>query len=175
MSLSIEALCQCAICCEIMTDPKTLQCEHSFCKECLEECVEFDDNSVLPFITCPICRVKNNLGVGGTVSALNAQLFLRQCFDQLNLNDTSERQVCIHCKNAIQNALLSYLNVFWIFFVVSKATLVSHEQNLMKMILGVFLCPSQDTIFLLYCSLLPWPYNILMRYGARLPPNYRLF
>jgi len=115
MSLSIEALCQCAICCEIMTDPKTLQCEHSFCKECLEECVEFDDNSVLPFITCPICRVKNNLGVGGTVSALKAQLFLRQCFDQLNLNDTSEREsasqeeiICSHCALTSNNVIKWY-------------------------------------------------------------------
>ena len=46
----------CAICLEVYRDPRTLPCQHSFCRECLEQSVgSSEDKSTL---VCPVCRKK---------------------------------------------------------------------------------------------------------------------
>ena len=44
----------CAICLEVYRDPRALPCQHSFCRECLEQSIgSSDDKSTL---VCPVCR-----------------------------------------------------------------------------------------------------------------------
>lgn len=51
MSLPEEDL-TCPICCEIFADPVLLQCSHSFCRSCLERCLDRGLRE------CPVCRKK---------------------------------------------------------------------------------------------------------------------
>ena len=78
----IQQIFECPICVELMNNPKTLQCEHSFCKECLEGCVTFQINGA-PSILCPTCRAEHILGYGETVSDMKAQLILKQILDEM--------------------------------------------------------------------------------------------
>ena len=48
-----EDVLQCPICCDEITTPKTLPCQHSFCRKCLERLVKTSAGSLL----CPLCRM----------------------------------------------------------------------------------------------------------------------
>ncbi|XP_064177045.1 nuclear factor 7, brain-like [Anguilla rostrata] len=51
-----EELC-CSVCCAIFKDPVLLECSHSFCRVCLQQC--WGENSPRE---CPICRSKASSG-----------------------------------------------------------------------------------------------------------------
>ena len=51
----VSSLGECPVCMEIMLDPKTLQCQHSYCKECLEELVDISGD-VGATVKCPMCQ-----------------------------------------------------------------------------------------------------------------------
>ena len=50
----------CAICLELYTNPKSLPCLHSFCKQCLEG-LSLDPQEGKYFISCPTCRNRTHL------------------------------------------------------------------------------------------------------------------
>ena len=50
----VESMIECGICKDVMKDPRTLPCVHSFCLNCLEQCaVRTRIGTRMP---CPICR-----------------------------------------------------------------------------------------------------------------------
>ena len=79
---SFHKLCECAICLEILTNPCLLQCEHSFCKECLDKIVKFESDCLL--IICPTCQVQHVLRNG--MQELKASLPIKQMLDIINKN-----------------------------------------------------------------------------------------
>ena len=51
----VDEVFACAICLELMHEPTTLACGHSFCGACIEQC--FVDDVRHSTLTCPQCRV----------------------------------------------------------------------------------------------------------------------
>jgi len=58
MAESIAKLLECAICLDVLKDPKALPCLHSFCLSCLENTVESPESEI---IKCPTCREEHKL------------------------------------------------------------------------------------------------------------------
>ena len=57
----IEENLECTVCLEVLKDPRTLPCCHSFCKDCLEGVVktcrdEAPRDRPMREIPCPTCR-----------------------------------------------------------------------------------------------------------------------
>ena len=50
-----EDIFKCSICEDVLQDPRQTPCEHSFCKECIEHCLNRGHRN------CPICREPVNL------------------------------------------------------------------------------------------------------------------
>ena len=44
----------CSICFETYRDPRALPCQHGFCRECLEQCIESSEDKGT--LVCPVCR-----------------------------------------------------------------------------------------------------------------------
>ena len=57
----IESLLNCPICLEAFVYPKRLNCDHTFCQECLEQ--HIPPGALI--ITCPTCRSKTKKPAGG--------------------------------------------------------------------------------------------------------------
>ena len=48
----LKVKCECAICLERMVDAKTLKCQHSFCKDCLDDVITIEEGNIVS-ISCP--------------------------------------------------------------------------------------------------------------------------
>ena len=53
----IEEEITCSICSDIFDEPKTLPCLHTFCKKCIQFCVETVERSNKNQHACPLCRL----------------------------------------------------------------------------------------------------------------------
>jgi len=64
---SLEELLECAICTDLLTDPKMLQCGHTFCAECLQGVYNASGQS--GNLRCPNCRAVTPVpnGISGLV------------------------------------------------------------------------------------------------------------
>ena len=51
----IEEEITCSICGELFTDPKTIPCLHTFCKQCIEKSI-VSNKKMASIICCPLCR-----------------------------------------------------------------------------------------------------------------------
>ena len=75
----LEEQLNCSICLDIYSDPKLLQCFHTYCRECLVKLVVRDQQGELCLI-CPTCRQATPVpanGVTGLQSAFQINKFLR--------------------------------------------------------------------------------------------------
>ena len=85
----LEEQLNCSICLDIYTDPKLLQCFHTYCRKCLVKLVVRDQQGDLS-LTCPICRqatpVPTNR-VTGLQSAFQTNEFLRIRDDLIKKRD----------------------------------------------------------------------------------------
>ena len=79
---SLRKLCECPVCLEILNNPRTLQCEHSLCKECLDNLVIFTECFL--YVTCPTCQYQETLECG--VEALKGGLLIKQMLDIIPKN-----------------------------------------------------------------------------------------
>ncbi|XP_033631731.1 E3 ubiquitin-protein ligase TRIM56-like [Asterias rubens] len=89
---------ECGICYEQYTDPRVLDCLHSFCKTCLQkyQSTNYKDATML---ICPVCRKKTKLHQKD-VQALKTNFNITGLADQLKLVSLSEDNhwVCKLCK-----------------------------------------------------------------------------
>lgn len=76
-----EAICKCAICLEVWRNPKTLNCDHAFCKDCLEDL--YDPTQKPEGISCPTCRNFHPLGENDTVNSIKTNIYTKQLIDAL--------------------------------------------------------------------------------------------
>ena len=87
----LEEQLYCAICLDIYSDPKLLQCFHTYCRDCLVKLVVRDQQGELS-LTCPTCRqatpVPGN-GVTGLQSAFQTNEFLRIRDDLIKKRDAA--------------------------------------------------------------------------------------
>ena len=85
----LEEQLNCSICLDIYTDPKLLQCFHTYCRKCLVKLVVRDQQGDLS-LTCPICRQATPVpanGVAGLQSAFQTNEFLRIREDLIKKRD----------------------------------------------------------------------------------------
>ena len=75
----------CAICLEVLTDPRMLPCVHSFCFGCLDEWVKKSARNKT--ITCPLCKEISLLPKGGLKKVKN-NYFLQDLVGRLNKKET---------------------------------------------------------------------------------------
>ena len=80
----------CPICYQLFKNPKYLPCYHSYCEKCLEKMV------VRSKITCPECRQKVTVPVGG-VKKLTNNFFISRMVDELVLQRKVEGEEEVKC------------------------------------------------------------------------------
>jgi tripartite motif-containing protein 2/3 len=91
----------CSICLDTYTDPKLLQCFHTYCRQCLVPLVERDQQGLL-HILCPTCRQATpvpDTGVRGIQSAFHITPFLdslRASPAPADANHVNVRRCCAH-------------------------------------------------------------------------------
>ena len=56
----IEEEITCSICGDLFTDPKTIPCLHTFCKQCIEKSIE-SNKKMASIVCCPLCRTSLSL------------------------------------------------------------------------------------------------------------------
>lgn len=72
---------ECAICLQQLYKPKTLNCHHSFCKDCLDEIVTFQHDGSAS-ISCPMrCDVTTKIACNETTNALAANYHVKGTLD----------------------------------------------------------------------------------------------
>ena len=84
----------CAICLDIYTDPKLLQCFHIHCRQCLQKLVVRDQQGQLT-LTCPTCRQATPVpanGVAGLQSAFQVNHLLEILEEHKKAKDTAASQ-----------------------------------------------------------------------------------
>ena len=68
VNTAVKGILCCPLCLDVMRDPKTLHCNHSYCKRCLADFVKCNylkkDGSLqapgmMRFIVCPTCNTKS--------------------------------------------------------------------------------------------------------------------
>ena len=63
LAQEVNSVVECPICNDIMTIPKVLPCQHSFCLHCLQQ--HWPDKQDGELVSCPICRNEFLVPVGG--------------------------------------------------------------------------------------------------------------
>ena len=101
----------CAICLELLDDPKSMPCLHTYCKKCLMEALakrpcDPDLPRDRPAINCPLCRAEITLpdkGIEGLPSNFSATRKVETIKLQSRLNQ-NRVQKCDGCKECIAMA-----------------------------------------------------------------------
>ena len=83
----------CSICLDVLCEPKTLPCLHSFCKACLEDIVQAGRNKEL---LCPNCR-KPFVVPGNSIDSFPTNFQLISLIERLKLSDNNEQRVSAIC------------------------------------------------------------------------------
>lgn len=89
----IKNFVECSICLEKFDNPKMLKCSHMFCKECLEDIIEFmADGSAA--ITCPMrCAAQTLISVDETINDLSTSYEFKGILDALKERDNVDYEI----------------------------------------------------------------------------------
>lgn len=90
VSMDYQDLLECAICHELLCNPCTLACEHSFCKECIDHITKFKENLII--VTCSLCEVEQVIESG--FGNLKPPLVLKQMLDRANRYFVKIYRIC---------------------------------------------------------------------------------
>jgi len=92
---SINDLTQCAICHEMLSQPKLLPCFHTFCLGCLQK--SFADQQPGDGVPCAVCRRIFNVPDDG-IEALPPHFFVENILDSKRiLNQLTQQHKCEIC------------------------------------------------------------------------------
>ena len=98
----MEALLECSICMETLTEPRTLPCFHSFCKQCLTNFIATLKQAVkkgakVPEVfECPVCRTNFHVKEGESIEKMPSNHFINSMLELLTLTQQSVK--CESCK-----------------------------------------------------------------------------
>ncbi|XP_067932019.1 E3 ubiquitin-protein ligase TRIM56-like isoform X2 [Watersipora subatra] len=91
----------CKICLEGFTNPKSLDCLHTFCEDCIENHANSESSykkySDYREFTCPLCRKRTTLPLGG-VKKLPDNFLVSSLTEVVDRQKPSKFQVCDFCK-----------------------------------------------------------------------------
>ena len=86
----------CSVCTNIFTDPKQLQCLHSFCAQCLKQWHRSSHGR--DTIRCPKCQVLSKVPESGDLKDLPTSFYLNGLIDVLAIKECKSSQVqCGNC------------------------------------------------------------------------------
>ena len=89
---------ECPLCIEIVKNPTTLPCLHSFCLECLDRHANFARRQLKATIKCPVCQTLFQIPETDTFENLPSSFHLNRLVDVLALEDGSvQSQRCNSC------------------------------------------------------------------------------
>ena len=94
----MDELLQCSVCLERFDDPRTLPCNHNFCRTCLEKIPRnLEDRD--GHIVCPCCRRRTSLPAGGVADLIpafvvNGMLSVRLQIEDKTIGNTDETLSC---------------------------------------------------------------------------------
>ncbi|XP_039759236.1 RING finger protein nhl-1-like [Pararge aegeria] len=104
LSGGIKDLIQCALCLEILSNPKMLPCQHTFCGACLKIYV-----ADLLIINCPICRTRIQVQNVNFVDGLPSNLYIDTL---LAMVGGTEDQKQLETPAALMNNTLQSVELF---------------------------------------------------------------
>ncbi|CAF1325565.1 unnamed protein product [Rotaria magnacalcarata] len=88
---NLDDILQCPICLEIFYDPKVLDCQHTFCANCLKVHLSSPNTSqIVNAIDCPICRRRSNL-INNSIDSLPGNYIVRDIIERQYGRTTPER------------------------------------------------------------------------------------
>ena len=91
----------CKICLEGFTNPKSLDCLHTFCEDCIESHANSEGSykkySDYREFTCPLCRKRTTLPLGG-VKKLPDNFLVSSLTEVIDRQKPSKFQICDFCK-----------------------------------------------------------------------------
>ena len=94
----IEEEITCSICGDLFTDPKTIPCLHTFCKQCIEKSIE-SNKKMASIVCCPLCRTplpRDDMSSVPTNFTINR---LVEIFGKRKEADKSLQMKCGNCEN----------------------------------------------------------------------------
>ena len=100
---SVDDLLQCAICLEPFTNPKMLQCGHTFCEECLQSFYDANQqtrHAQLRKLSCPTCREVTSVpadGIDGLRNDFKVHK-MKDAFGRMTIRKRHKANVCDPCR-----------------------------------------------------------------------------
>ena len=105
LTKQMEELLTCCICDEILKEPKTLGCFHSFCKKCLGEYVECQrkqsEKGHEHLFDCPLCRTQFQLKQEESVDHIRPCFFINNLLEMLSIQQRASQIHCDACKGNV--------------------------------------------------------------------------
>lgn len=151
----------CPVCLDLLKDPVTIPCGHSYCMACVAGCWEKENETGV--VTCPQCRenfhprpvLKKNFMMEGLIENLKTARFEQSTLDDSFAGPNDE--VCDFCVGKKRIAIKSclsclasfceyHLRPHYQFNALKKHTLVDATTRLKTKI-----CPVHDKVFEIYC------------------------
>jgi len=77
---NFDDLLQCPICLDILHDPKVLDCQHTFCANCLKIHLASSEHAQ-NYINCPTCRTRSNL-INNSIDSLPGNYIVRDIIER---------------------------------------------------------------------------------------------
>ena len=93
---------KCAICLDLLKEPKILQCLHTFCKLCLQSTVENGQ------IICPLCRKPTAVSDTG-VETLPSNFLYSRLMEIVEVNNSNcTQEILLNCENCDEKSKSKY-------------------------------------------------------------------
>ena len=120
----------CAICFETYRDPRALPCQHSFCRECLEQCVRSSEDKCT--LVCPTCRKVVKISKEG-VKDLPVHFLVSSLKDTVDMEQ--EVNICFFAYDTYTSLLVDfhdYISPIYVFYFSLLYIIfeVTYEQEL---------------------------------------------
>ena len=100
----IEEEITCSICGDLFTDPKTISCSHTFCKQCIEKSIE-SNKKMASIACCPLCRapLPKNIDIASipTNFTINRLVEIVESQQEVNLPFSSREIRCSNCEDGL--------------------------------------------------------------------------